>query len=106
MPEEFQKNRRLTVSASFDRLSRMLEKKCKPMAVKYDVSPRVKMIQDWIARLPEKTGKSLEQWVALTKKSGPKDIAARRDWLKKEHGMGTYSAGWIAERAGGKGAEE
>jgi len=64
------------------------------------------MVQDWIATLPEKTGKSLDQWMALIKKEGPKDEAARRDWLKSKHGMGTNSAWWLAERSVGKGSEE
>jgi hypothetical protein len=71
----------------------------------YGVHPGVKMVQDWIESLPAKTGKSLEQWLAHIKKSGPRDEAARREWLKKEHGLGTNSAGWLAERAAGKGME-
>lgn len=72
----------------------------------YGVHPGVRMVQDWIESLPEKTGKSLDQWLAHIKKNGPKDGAARRDWLKKEHGLGTNSAGWLAERAAGKGTED
>jgi hypothetical protein len=64
------------------------------------------MIQDWIAKLPEKTGKSLEQWIALVKKSGPPTEKERREWLKKEHQLGTNAAWWIAERAEGKGLED
>jgi hypothetical protein len=61
------------------------------------------MVQDWVAKLPEKTGKSLEQWIRLVKESGPPTEKERREWLKKEHGLGTNSAWWIAERAEGKG---
>jgi hypothetical protein len=32
----------------------------------------------------------------------PKDEKARREWLKTEHGLGTNSAWWLAERAEGK----
>jgi hypothetical protein len=64
------------------------------------------MIQDWIADLPTKTGKSLEEWVRLVKASGPPTEKERREWLKKEHGFGTNGAWWIAERAEGKGAED
>jgi hypothetical protein len=64
------------------------------------------MVQDWIAGLPSKTGKTLEQWIDLVKKSGPADEKARRDWLKKEHNLGTNAAWWIAERAEGKGWED
>lgn len=71
----------------------------------YGIHPGVVMTQKWIAELKQKTGRSLEEWLALIKKSGPKDEKARRDWLKTEHGLGTNSAWWLAERAEGKGAE-
>src|SRR5262245_34151883 len=68
----------------------------------YSVHPGVAMVQKWIAELPEKTGKSLDQWIKHIRKHGPKDTAARRDWLKKEHDFGTNSASWLAERAAAK----
>ena len=64
------------------------------------------MVRDWIDKLPEKTGRSLEQWIELVKKEGPSTEKERRDWLKTEHGMGTNAASWIAERAEGKGQED
>lgn len=60
------------------------------------------MVQNWIATLKEKTGRSLEDWLALVKESGPKTEKERREWLKKAHGLGTNAAGWIAERAEGR----
>jgi hypothetical protein len=72
----------------------------------YGVHPGVWMVQDWIEALPAKTGRSLEAWLALVKKEGPKDEAARRAWLKGEHGLGTNSAWWLAERAAGRGTED
>ena len=71
----------------------------------YGVHPGVAMTQKWIAELKQKTGRSLEEWLALIKKSGPKDEKARREWLKTKHGLGTNSAWWLAERADGKGTE-
>jgi hypothetical protein len=73
---------------------------------RYDVHPGVAMVQKWVAELKPKTGRSLEEWIALVKKSGPKDYQARRAWLKSKHNLGTNSAWWIAERADGKGGEE
>ena len=67
----------------------------------YGVHPGVAMTQKWIAELKQKTGRSLEEWLQLIKKSGPKDEKARRDWLKTEHGLGTNYAGSLAERAEG-----
>jgi hypothetical protein len=60
------------------------------------------MLQKWTATLKQKTGQSLEEWVALVKKCGPRSEKERRDWLKKEHGLATNSAIWIAERAEGR----
>ena len=72
----------------------------------YSVHPGVLMVQKWIVDLPDKTGKSLDQWLKLVKKSGPPTGEERRQWLKSEHGLGTNSASWIAERAEGKNQED
>jgi len=71
----------------------------------YGVHPGVLMTQKWIGELKQKTGRSLEEWLRFVKKSGPKDEKSRRGWLKQEHGLGTNSAWWIAERAEGKGSD-
>ena len=47
----------------------------------YSVHPSVRMVQDWITSLPEKTGRSLPQWITLVKKSGLKTENERCDWL-------------------------
>lgn len=72
----------------------------------YSVHPGIAMAQKWVAELKQKTGRSLDEWLRLVKTSGPATAAARCDWLKKEHGFGTNSAWWIAERASGKSSEE
>src|SRR5437879_10692760 len=64
------------------------------------------MVQKWLAELKEKTGRSMEEWLALVKKEGPKDEKSRREWLKTKHKIATNSAWWIAERAEGKGWED
>jgi hypothetical protein len=71
----------------------------------YGVHPGVLMTQKWVAELKDKTGRSLNEWISLVKKTGPRDEKSRREWLKQEHGLGTNSAWWIAERAEGKGTE-
>src|SRR5262249_49610318 len=48
-------------------------------------------------------GRSIDEWIALVKKAGPSTEKERREWLKKEHKLGTNTAWWIAERAEGKG---
>lgn len=72
----------------------------------YSVHPSVAMVQDWVASLKQKTGRSLDEWLTLVKKKGPKDSATWGDWLKREHKLGTNSAGWIADRAAGRGTED
>ncbi len=72
----------------------------------HGVHPGVRMVQKWIAEMKVKTWGSLEEWIALATKEGPKEDRARRAWLKTKHHLGTNSAWWISERVDGKGAEE
>ena len=71
----------------------------------YSVHPGVLMTQKWIAELKQKTGRTLEEWLAHIKKAGPKGETERRAWLKEKYGLGTNTAWWLAERAEGKGEE-
>jgi predicted transport protein len=51
-----------------------------------------------VRNLPEKTGRSLEEWTAMLKADGPE--GERRDrvaWLKREHGLGHVTAGLVVE---------
>jgi hypothetical protein len=68
----------------------------------YSVHPGVAMVQGWIATMKEKTGRTLEEWLAHIKKEGPDDEKACRTWLKERYGIGTNTAWWLAERALGK----
>jgi hypothetical protein len=72
----------------------------------YSVHPGVAQTQKWVRELPEKTGLSLDEWLELTRKSGARTEQERREWLKKEHKLGTNSAAWIAGRLEGKNKEE
>src|SRR5262249_31493516 len=65
----------------------------------YGVHPGGAMMQKWIAEIPEKTGKALEQGNADIRKRGTAEQKAPREWLKQEHGLGTNTAWWLAERA-------
>lgn len=71
----------------------------------YSVHPGVAMVQKWIVEMPEKTGRSLEQWLVAIKKQKFEDSAAgvkaARAWLKGEHDIGTNTAWWLVERAFG-----
>ncbi len=72
----------------------------------YSVHPGVLMVQNWMKELPMKSGRSVDEWIELVKKSGPATEAERREWLKEEFKLGTNTARWIAERAERKGTEE
>jgi hypothetical protein len=69
--------------------------------IKYDVHPGVEMMQKWAAELPEKTGRTLEQWAELAKNL---KIEVRKDriaHLKEKFGLGTNSAMHIVDYASG-----
>lgn len=72
----------------------------------YGVHPGVTMMVDWVANLKNKSGRSLDEWLAFIEKEGPRTEEERRDWLKKEQGLGTNTAWWLAERSVGKGGED
>jgi hypothetical protein len=72
----------------------------------YDVHPGVAMVQKWISELRDKTGRSVEEWIELVEKEGPKGHQERRAWLKNKHRLGTNSAWWVVDRVDGKGEED
>ena len=72
----------------------------------YSVHPGVAMVQTAIAKLKEKTGRTLEEWISFIKESGPPTEKERREWLKTQHKLGTNYAWWLAERAEGKGMKD
>ncbi len=74
--------------------------------VEYAVHPAIAHAQSIIRNLPAKTGRTFEQWVDLTRKSGLEGEKTLRRWLKQEHELGGTTAAMVAARAVGKGAEE
>jgi len=72
----------------------------------YSPHPSLAMVQNIIANMKAKTGRTVDEWVAFIKKHGPTTEKARRQWLKSEHELGTIYAWWLAERADGKGEED
>jgi hypothetical protein len=72
----------------------------------YSVHPGVAMVQKWVAELKEKTGRSLDEWLHVVNAEGPPTEKERRTWFKDEHGLGTNTAWWLAERSVGKGGED
>jgi hypothetical protein len=72
----------------------------------YDVHPSIQMVTYWITSLPERTGRSLDEWLNLIRTEAPAANKERCDWLKKQHGFGTNTARFLADRAEGKGTED
>lgn len=72
----------------------------------YSVHPSVASMRSWIDTLPQKTGRSLEEWLRLIEEQGPPAEKERIGWLKAEHGLGTNSALWLAARSLGKAEED
>lgn len=52
-----------------------------------------------IANLPEKTGRTLEEWVRIAREEGPPEKRERVAWLKSAHGLGHVTASLVAGRA-------
>ena len=69
----------------------------------YDVHPGVAMVQNIMAGMKQKTGRSVEEWIQLIQKQAPAGEKERRAWLKEKHGLGMNYAWWLAEQSVGKG---
>jgi Domain of unknown function (DUF5655)/Domain of unknown function (DUF4287) len=71
----------------------------------YSVHPSVAYLRNWIDTLPQKTGRTLDEWLRLLAEQGPPMEKAnekeRAAWLRSEHGLGTNSAAWIVARSMG-----
>lgn len=73
--------------------------------ITYSVHPSVAYARAILENLPEKSGRPLDEWLRLIRKSGPSGEKEIREWLGKEHKVGGTTAWMIAERAVGKRAE-
>ena len=72
----------------------------------YSVHPSLAMVQNTIANLKTRTGRSLDEWVTFINQEGPPTEVERRAWLKETCRLGTNYAWWLAERSVGKGGED
>ncbi len=59
-----------------------------------------------VRQLKAKTGKTLEEWIAVVKQSGLLRTKEQADHLKSEHGLGHFQAQVIAKRFSSTGASE
>lgn len=83
-------------------MARTTGKKTAKARERFAEHPAVAYQEAVVRNMQAKTGKSLQQWIALVKKSGVNGQKERTAWLKKEHGLGMTSANIIAGRAEGK----
>ena len=58
-----------------------------------------------LANLEKKTGRTLEEWVALVKAHPAAGHKERVDWLRRDHGLGGSTAGLIVWEADGQGGD-
>lgn len=72
----------------------------------YSVHPSIAYAHAILQNLPEKTGRSLAEWIRLLEREGPAGDKERRDWLKSAYGLGSTTAWMIAERSVGKSLRE
>jgi len=82
-----------------------MPRKTSTSASPYSVHPAVSYCQAIVDNMPEKTGKSLDQWLTLAKKKKFESEKDCREWLKKEHKLGGTTAGLIAEVWNGRGED-
>jgi uncharacterized protein DUF5655/uncharacterized protein DUF4287 len=61
------------------------------------------MVENIMAGMKQKTGRSVEEWMQLIEKQAPAGEKERRAWLKEKHGLGMNYAWWLAEQSLGKG---
>ena len=64
------------------------------------------MIATVKANMPQKTGKTFEQWVAIAKARGAASANECYSWLKMEHGLPHLSAKIVADKVSGQGRYE
>lgn len=72
---------------------------------RYSPHPSIAWAQSVVANMKAKTGCTLEQWIPFVQEKGPAGEAARAEWLKTKHKLGTNYAGWIAACSVGKGQD-
>ena len=82
-----------------------MPRKASTSASPYSVHPAVSYCQAIVDNMPDKTGKSLDQWLTLAKKKKFESEKDCREWLKKEHKLGGTTAGLVAEVWNGRGED-
>ncbi len=94
--------KKVATKAATKVLAAKSSKRSRPSTALYRAHPGVAMLIKWREELKGKSGRSLEEWCAFLDKSCKgKDAKARTAFLKSEHGMGSNTASWLADRSVG-----
>ncbi|MFG0330062.1 MAG: DUF5655 domain-containing protein [Phycisphaerales bacterium] len=67
----------------------------------YAVHPGVAYCEAIITNMPDKTGRSIDEWKKLVLADGPKETKARKAWLQKTHKLGGTTAELIVHHTEG-----
>ena len=67
----------------------------------YAEHPAIAYSASIIRNMPARTGRSMDEWVALALREAPHEEVACRDWLREAHGLGGTTASGIARFAHG-----
>src|SRR6202050_2738270 len=70
----------------------------------YTLQPGFAMEESSMANLKERTGRTVDEWVRVVKKSGPATEKERIAWLKERHGITTHYDLWTDKRVVGGGS--
>ena len=71
----------------------------------YSVHPSIKHLQKIVENLPNKTGRSLHDWVDVVRAAGIANAKEIKAWLKSEHQLGGVTATIIADTLTGNGQD-
>ena len=71
----------------------------------YAVHPAIEYANTIIRNIPEKTGRSVDEWAALIRAHDSDDPRALRAWLKSAHGIGMTTGSILVDLALGEAAE-
>lgn len=69
----------------------------------YAEHPAIGYSASVIRNMPERTGRSMDEWVSLALREGPEGEATCREWLRKTYSLGGTTANGIAKFAYGDG---
>ncbi|MFO0807499.1 MAG: DUF5655 domain-containing protein [Gemmataceae bacterium] len=71
----------------------------------YSPHPSIQYARNVLAKLERTSGKTVDEWIKVTKNSGLPTEKERQEWLQLEHKLGSNTSWWLAEMSFGRGRE-